>query len=73
MHDWTTGAPATNSDYATGEEPMTEAQTSLLQRLAEEAFEPEAFSRQLSRAEAQRRIEALAAKLQLQDGPPHTL
>ena len=73
MHDTTTGAPATNSDYAAVEEPMTEAQMSLLRRLAEEAFEPEAFSRQLSRAEAQRRIEALAAKLRLQDGPPHAL
>ena len=73
MHDTSTGAPATNSDNAGGEEPMTEPPTSLLRRLAEEALEPEAFSRQLSRAEAQRRIEALAAKLRLQDGPPHTL
>jgi hypothetical protein len=38
-----------------------------------EAFEPEAFSRQLSKTEAQRRIDPLAAKLRLQDGLPHTL
>jgi hypothetical protein len=42
-------------------------------RFAYEAFEPEAFSRQPSKTEAQRRIDALAAKLRLQDGPPHTL
>ena len=73
MHDTTTGALTANGDSAAVEEPMTEPQMSLLRRLAEEALEPEAFSRQLSRAEAQRRIEALAAKLRLQDGPPHTL
>jgi Protein of unknown function (DUF3072) len=55
------------------DDPMTESQLKTLQRLASEAFEPEAFSRQLSRAEAQRRIDALTAKLRLQDGPPHTL
>ena len=55
------------------EEPMTEAQVDALRRLAHEALEPEAFSRRLSRREAQRRIDALAAKLRLQDGPPHTL
>ena len=70
--DKTAGALSTHGD-ATGGEPMTEAQMLLLRRLAEEALEPEAFSRQLSSAEAQRRIEALGAKLRLQDGPPHTL
>jgi DUF3072 family protein len=72
MHDTTTGALTMNGDNEAGEEAMTEAQMSLLRRLAEEALEPEAFSRHLSRAEAQRRIEALTAKLRLQDGPPHT-
>jgi hypothetical protein len=52
---------------------MTKEEAATLRRLAEEALEPEAFSRNLSRAEAQRRIKALAAKLCLQDGPPHTL
>jgi hypothetical protein len=41
--------------------------------LADEAFEPEAYRDHLSQAEALRRIEALRAKLRLQDGPPHTL
>jgi len=70
--DTTAGAPSTHGDAA-GEAPMTEAQMLLLRRLAEETLEPEAFSRQLTRAEAQRRIEALRAKLRLQDGPPHVL
>jgi Protein of unknown function (DUF3072) len=61
------------SDDSTEEVPMTESQIATLRRVAHEAFEPEAFSRQLSRAEAQRRIDALEAKLRLQDGPPHTL
>jgi hypothetical protein len=62
-----------NDDNAAGDEPMTETQMSLLQRLAEETLEPEAFSRQLTSAEAERRIEALRAKMRLQDGPPHVL
>ena len=60
-------------DRLAQDEPMTESQMATLRRLAYEAFEPEAFSRQLSKTEAQRRIDALAAKLRLQDGPPHTL
>jgi hypothetical protein len=52
---------------------MSEEQAATLRRLSQDALEPEAFSRNLSRVEAQRRIEALAAKLRLQDGPPHTL
>ena len=60
-------------DRSAEDEPMTETQMATLQRLAYEAFEPEAFSPQLSKTEAQRRIDALAAKLRLQDGPPHTL
>ena len=60
-------------DRSDEDEPMTESQIAMLQRLAREALEPEAFSRHLSKADAQRRIDALAAKLRLQDGPPHTL
>jgi hypothetical protein len=55
------------------EEPMTQAQAARLRVLSEEAFEPEAFSLVLTRAEAALRIEALSAKLKLQDEPPHTL
>ncbi|HEY7301421.1 MAG TPA: DUF3072 domain-containing protein [Xanthobacteraceae bacterium] len=67
----------TASDTAGGgradEDAMTEEQAATLRRLSQKALEPEAFSRNLSKAEAERRIAALAAKLRLQDGPPHTL
>lgn len=52
---------------------MTAKQAALLRRLAQDAFEPEAFSKQLTQSEAARRISALEAKLTLLDGPPHTL
>lgn len=61
------------SDGVSGNEPMTGAQASDLKTLSEEAREPEAFKLNLSKAEASRRIDALKAKLRLQDGPPHTL
>ena len=69
-------APATVNDpvhRAPGSEPMTAAQVSHLKALSEEARELEAFNPKLTKAEAARRIEALEAKLRLQDGPPHTL
>ena len=65
--------PDVGSESADGQDVMTQAQEAALRRLSEQAFEPEAFSRHLTRIEAQRRIDALAAKLRLQDGPPHTL
>jgi len=52
---------------------MTAAQASRLKALAEETRELEAFDPKLTAAEAARRIDALQAKLRLQDGPPHTL
>jgi hypothetical protein len=52
---------------------MTTAQASDLKRLSEDAREPEAFSAKLTEAEATVRINALKAKLRLQDEPPHTL
>ena len=58
---------------ADAEDPMTEEQAARLRSLAEQAFEPEAFRPNLTRAEAALRIEALSAKLRLQDEPPHTL
>jgi hypothetical protein len=55
-------------------EPMTAAQaSSCLKALSQQAREREAFTPKLTRAEASRRIDALQAKLRLQDGPPHTL
>ncbi|MDQ2080450.1 DUF3072 domain-containing protein [Xanthobacteraceae bacterium Astr-EGSB] len=70
--------PASNtekdpSEWVSGDDPMTGAQASYLKTLAEQAHELDAFSPGLSKAEASRRIDALRAKLKLQDGPPHTL
>lgn len=52
---------------------MTAAQSALLRKLAFDSYEPEAFSEQLTQAEAGRRIAMLQAKLKLMDEPPHTL
>jgi hypothetical protein len=52
---------------------MTAEQMLLLRQLALDAYEPEAFSAQLTQSEAARRIAALEAKLRLLDEPPHTL
>jgi hypothetical protein len=52
---------------------MTAEQLSLLRQLARDAYEPEAFSAQLTQSEAARRIAALKAKLTLLDEPPHVL
>ena len=54
-------------------ERMTAEQEVLLRRLAKAAYEPEAFSEQLTQAEAAERIAMLKAKLKLLDEPPHTL
>lgn len=51
---------------------MTSEQASLLRRLAYDAYEPEAFTPELSSAEAERRINVLQAKLKLMSEPPHT-
>jgi hypothetical protein len=52
---------------------MTAAQLTELKKLAEDAFEPDAFGPHLTQSEAAQRIAALRAKLKLQNGPPHTL
>lgn len=52
---------------------MTAEQAAMLRGLAEAAYELDAFKPKLSRAEADRRIATLSAKLKLLDGPPHTL
>jgi hypothetical protein len=56
----------------TADQPMTAEQAATLKRLAEAAYELEAFQ-PITRAEADLRISILAAKLKLLDGPPHTL
>jgi hypothetical protein len=52
---------------------MTAEQAATLRGLAEATYELDAFKPKLSRAEADRRIATLSAKLKLLDGPPHTL
>jgi hypothetical protein len=53
--------------------PMTAEQAATLKRSAQAAYELDAFKPNLTRAEADLRIAALAAKLKLLDGPPHSL
>ena len=55
------------------DQPMTAEQAATLKRLAEAAYELEAFQPNLTRAEADLRIAMLTAKLKLLDAPPHTL
>jgi hypothetical protein len=52
--------------------PMTPQQSTLLRRLAQDAFDLEAFGEHLTQSEAARRIATLKAKLKLQGKPPHT-
>ena len=52
---------------------MTGEQAVTLKRLAQAAYELDAFKPNLTRAEADLRIATLTAKLKLLDGPPHTL
>jgi Protein of unknown function (DUF3072) len=57
----------------TANRPMTAAQVATLKRLAEAAYELDAFKTNLTRAEADKRIAMLTAKLKLLGEPPHTL
>jgi hypothetical protein len=50
-------------DWVTGDEPMTGAQTSYLKTLSEEAHDDQAFSDDLTKAEASKRIDGLKEKL----------
>ena len=60
--------------HSSGENaPMTAEQAALLKRLAQDAYDLEAFRPHLTQSEAKLRIAVLKAKLKLQDGPPHTL
>jgi hypothetical protein len=61
--------PAPNSntekepdDWVSGDDPMTGAQASYLKTLSEQCGEPEAVQRNLTKAEASKRIDALKAK-----------
>jgi hypothetical protein len=66
--------PPTNTqkdpeDWVSGGDPMTGAQASYLKTLSEEARDHQAYDETLTKAEASKRIDALKAKLKLQDGP----
>jgi hypothetical protein len=52
--------------------PMSAEQAAQLRRLAFDAYEPEAFKPNLTKAEAEQRIEVLQAKMKLMSEPPHT-
>lgn len=53
-------------------EPMTGAQAACLKMLADEAQDPLAFDKNLSKGEASRRIGALTERLRIGHLPPHT-
>ena len=57
----------------TDNRPMTAEQVETLKKLAEAAYELDAFKPYLTRTEADIRIAMLTAKLKLLDEPPHTL
>jgi hypothetical protein len=57
----------------TANQSMTAEQAATLKRLSKAAYELDAFKANLTRAEADLRIAALAAKLKLLGEPPHTL
>lgn len=50
---------------------MSAEQATLLRKLAFDAYESEAFSPSLTKAEAEQRIAMLEAKLKLMGEPPH--
>jgi hypothetical protein len=52
---------------------MTDKQAVLLRELAIDTYEPEAFRPNLTKAEAELRINVLKAKLKLMGEPPHIL
>src|ERR1044071_5675396 len=63
-------ARMTTNKESTGR--MSAEQAALLRQLAFDAYEPDAFTPDLSAAEADRRIGVLRAKLRLMSEPPHT-
>jgi len=69
------GRPWTGEELGamSADQPMTAEQAVTLKRLAEAAYELDAFKPNLTRAEADVRIAMLTAKLKLLDEPPHTL
>jgi hypothetical protein len=60
--------PSKKLDAMTADQPMTAEQAATLKRLAEAAYELDAFKPNLTRA-----VAMLTAKLKLLGEPPHTL
>lgn len=54
-------------DWVSGDEPMTGAQQSYLKTLSDQANEPEAFSEDLTKAEASKSIDDLRGRLNLSE------
>lgn len=52
-------------DWVSGDEPMTGAQRSYLQTLAEQAHAPDQFAEDITKAEASKRIDSLRGQLDL--------
>lgn len=52
--------------WVSGDDPMTGAQASYLKTLSEQADDPDAYDKAISKAEASKRIDALKAKLGLE-------
>ena len=71
--NWGMNGPSKELDAVTASQPMTAEQAATLKRLAQAAYELDAFKPNLTRAEADVRIAMLTAKLKLLDAPPHTL
>jgi hypothetical protein len=62
-------APTTNTekdpdDWVSGDEPMTGAQASYLKTLSEQVGDADAFSHDLTKAEASKRIDSLKSRLE---------
>jgi choline dehydrogenase-like flavoprotein len=64
---------STTRKAITAAQPMTAEQAATLKRLAQAAYELEAFQPNLTLTEADLRIAMLTAKLKLLGEPPHTL
>ena len=54
-------------DWVSGDEPMTGAQASYLETLAEQAHDLDQYDEHLTKAEASKRIDALRQKLHLDE------
>lgn len=53
-------------DWVSGDEPMTGAQRSYLKTLSEQAHQPDAYAKDLTKAEASKKIDELKKSLNLE-------